>query len=297
MRILVIGSAILDLIVRPTSAILGDSSNEAAITWRAGGAGRNIAESLARLGASVTFVTDAADDAPGRFLVESVTALGIEVRIARRARTGVYLALLDAHGGLDRGFCQTETEAMTAGDIDGVLPELDGFDGAVIDANLNAKAIDALADRCRRAGVPYALETVAHERSRRVAGALPGCAFIKPDRGEAAALTGLPCATADDAAACARALLARGAHRVVVSLGEEGLVFATPGDERRLAALPATVRDVTGAGDALFATVFVGLLRGLPAPRYLDAGLRAAALTCAWDGAVNPALGPHVFDA
>ena len=81
MKLLVVGAAIVDLVVRPTSTILGDTSNEAAIAWNAGGTGRNVAENLARLGASVTFVTDAADDVPGRFLLENLQNLGIDVRL------------------------------------------------------------------------------------------------------------------------------------------------------------------------------------------------------------------------
>jgi pseudouridine-5'-phosphate glycosidase len=56
-RILVVGSAIVDRIVRPTSSIERDTSNEGLISWRAGGAARNVAETLARLGAAVTLGT------------------------------------------------------------------------------------------------------------------------------------------------------------------------------------------------------------------------------------------------
>jgi pseudouridine kinase len=293
MRVVVVGSAIVDVIARPASIVRGDTSNEAGITLSAGGAGRNVAESLARLGASVTLVTDLADDVPGRFLLENMRGLGLEVRLCGRERTGIYLAVLDPEGGLDRGFCQTGTEHVGVAEVDAVLPDLDAFDGAVIDANLGAGVIEALAARCRRAGLPYALETVAHERSLRVAGAIPGCAFIKPDRGEAEALTGRPCGNAAEALACAEDLVARGARRVVVSLGPDGLVFAGDGQPALLPALPTAVADVTGAGDAMLSAAFLGLLRGMPPARYLEAGRRAAALACAWRGAVSPALDPH----
>lgn len=306
MKVLVVGSAIVDLIARPTARTASDTSNDAEIGWSAGGAGRNVAENLVRLGASVTFVTDVADDPLGRFLIDSLSLVSgdaplgapslIDVRVCRRERTGVYLAILDAAGGLDRGYCQTGTEAISMAEIDAVLPDLASFDGAVIDANLNPTTIAALAERCRAADVPYALETVARERSRRVADAVRGCALIKPDRGEAEVLTGRSCVTVDEAAACAGALVGQGARHVVVSLGPDGLVFADA--ERRLAlpAAPTSVVDVTGAGDALFATVFLGLLRRMALEQYLAAGLRAAALTCAWPGAVTPHLTEAVFE-
>lgn len=296
MNVLVVGSAIVDLIARPLSTVRADASNEAEIAWAEGGAGRNIAENLARLGASVTFVTDAADDAPGRFLLEGLRHLGIDVRLSRRDRTGLYLAILHADGTLDRGYCHTGTEHIGVDEVLAVMPDVGAFDGAIIDANLQSDVVCALADRCRAAGVPYALETAAHERSLRVARAIPSCAFIKPDRAEATALTNLPCETADQALACADDLLAMGAARALVSLGADGLAFAGDGMRTILPALPTTVTDVTGAGDAMLAAVFMGILADTPPSRYLEAGRRAAALTCASRGAVSPKIGPHVFD-
>lgn len=295
MNLLVVGSAIVDVIARPTSIVHHDTSNEAEITWAAGGAGRNVAENLARLGASVTFVTDAADDAPGRFLMGELERLGIEVRRSRRDRTGLYLAVLQPDGTLDLGFCQTGTQHVSWADIEAVLSDLHTFDGAVFDANLSAGVIETLAERCRRARVPYALDPSAHERCARIAGAIPGCDLVKPDRSEATALTGLGCDTAAAAAGCAQALLARGARRAIVSLGADGLVFADADRHTVLPALPATVTDVTGAGDAMLAAAFLGLLQGLPNERALDAGRRAAALTCAVRGAVSPAMTPSLL--
>lgn len=297
MNVLVVGSAIVDVIAKPTSAVHRDTSNEAEITWTAGGAGRNVAENLARLGASVTFVTDAADDGPGRVLLGDLQRLGIAVRLSRRDRTGFYLALLDPDGTLDRGFCQTGTEHVTWAEVEAVLPDVGAFDGAVFDANLSACVVEMLAERCRRAQVPYALDPAAHERSARIAGAIPGCELVKPDRREARALTGLRCDTAADAITCAKMLVTRGARRAVVSLGADGLACADAGTDIALPALPATVVDVTGAGDAMLAAMFLGLLRGLPPDRCLEAGRRAAALTCAAQGAVSPAVCPDLFDA
>ena len=89
MRLVVVGSSILDVAVRPTSRVEGDTSNEGEVTLGAGGAGRNVAENLARLGCRVTLVTDLADDFAGRYLLENIRGLGIEARLSARARTGV----------------------------------------------------------------------------------------------------------------------------------------------------------------------------------------------------------------
>lgn len=295
MRLLVIGSAIVDFVARPTSVVAKGTSNEGQIQLGAGGAGRNVAENLKRLGCEVTLVTDLAEDFLGRFLLENLQNLGIETRLARRERTGIYLALLNGDGSLDRGFCQTGTEAVTAEEILAVLPDLSSFQGVVLDANLGEDCLSTLAARCQALKLPYALETVAHERCLRVQAALPGCTLIKPDRAEAQALSGLPCRTRSEAVACARILRQRGAEHVIVSLSEEGFHTEAPGFSAHTNPAPTRVVDVTGAGDALFATAFVGLLQGLPLPQVLEAARRAAALACASPHAVSPDLGPGVF--
>lgn len=297
MRVLVVGGAIVDFIAQPHSVVQAtDNSNEATIRWGAGGAGRNVAENLRRLGCEVTLVTAMADDLLGRFLLENLAGLGIEARVVPKGRTGLYLALLREDGVLDRGFCQTATEQLTAEEVLAVLPDLEGFDGVVLDANLSEGALAQLAGRCRELGVPFALETVAYGRAPRVLAALSGCALIKPDRVEAEILTGLPCHSQEQAASCARALREKGAQAVIVSRGAEGFYFESHGEGHHVSPVPIHVVDVTGAGDALFAAAFAGLLRRLPIPQVLEAARQAAALACTSPHAVSPELSPALFE-
>jgi pseudouridine kinase len=296
MRIAVAGSAILDVVARPTSRVERATSNEGDVTIGAGGTGRNVAENLARLGGRVTLVTDLADDFAGRFLLENIRGLGIEARLSARGRTGVYLALLTPHGDLDRSFCGTGTECVAADEVLAALPDLAEFNGVVIDANLAEPAVAALAERCRRLEVPFAVETVARGRARRALPAISGCALVKPDRAEATTLTGLPCGTRAEAAACARRLRAMGAGSVIVSLDADGCHVEHPAFSGHIDAVPAEVADVTGAGDAMLAAAFAALLKGLPPRLAAEAGRRAAALTVASLTAVSPSVTPVLLD-
>lgn len=295
MKILIVGGCIVDLIARPRTPVKADTSNEADILWAAGGAGRNVAENLRRLGCGVTLVTDLGEDPPGHYLLDNLQGLGIDVRLAERGRTGIYLALLHSNGGLDRGFCHTGTEQVPLEAWIAALPDLVGYDGAILDANLGENALEGLAARFREAGLPYALETVAHQRARRILPALPGCALVKPDRTEARMLTGLPCEGLEDGLACARHLRSLGALRALVTLGAEGFCFAGPEGERALPATATEVVDVTGAGDALLATAFSGLLLGLPLDDCLRAARRAATLACGAPSAVSEAITPTLL--
>jgi len=180
-KLLVVGGSLVDIVARATGPVVADASNEAEIRWGAGGAGRNVAENLARLGAQVTLATDLADDLPGRFLRENMAACGIDVRVAAHVRTGLYLAILDADGTLGKGYCQTGTELVRLDEYLAVLPDLASFDGVALDTNLSEEALAGLAQRCREVRVPFALQTVASERARRALSAIPGCVLVKPN--------------------------------------------------------------------------------------------------------------------
>src|SRR4029079_2266356 len=117
------------------------------IRWAAGGAARNVAENLRRLGLDVTLVTSLGVDPAGQFLLDTLAVSGLDVRLAPRGHTGIYLALLHPDGGLDRGYCQTGSEHVSLEDWLSVLPDLSEFHGAVLDANIGETALAGLALR------------------------------------------------------------------------------------------------------------------------------------------------------
>jgi ribokinase len=85
---------------------------------------------------------------------------------------------------------------------------------------------------------------------------------------------------ADDPTAAARAIRAAGARQVAVTLGADGALLCDADGITRAGALPVTVRDTTGAGDAFAAVLAVALLvQRLPGSAALAAASHAAALT------------------
>ena len=89
---------------------------------------------------------------------------------------------------------------------------------------------------------------------------------VKPNVHELEALVGESLPTPEAAARAARGLLARGVELAVVSMGEEGALFARQG--AAVLAIPprVEVRSTVGAGDAMVAGIVAGRLRGLPLP-------------------------------
>jgi len=112
-------------------------------------------------------------------------------------------------------------------------------------------------------------------------GALPF--LVKPNQEEAAEITGQRVESDDDALRAAGELLARGIEAVVISLGRQGALLATP--EIVLRAYPPPVKEVNpvGSGDSLVAGLAVGMLRGFSWEEALRLGTAAgAANAAAW---------------
>jgi ribokinase len=94
------------------------------------------------------------------------------------------------------------------------------------------------------------------------------CDYIVPNETEAAALTGLPVDTIDDARRVGDALLARGVGTALITLGGRGALFHNRDRSIHLPALSAgTVIDTTGAGDAFVGGFAAALARGDADPR------------------------------
>jgi len=297
MKIAVFGGCNFDITARPRGAVRARTSIASDISFSAGGVGANIAANLARLGCRTTLVTPLGKDRWGDHLRADLRRRGIAARIIPSEKTGLYVAALEPDGALAAGYCEMAAEKVSPKDIDGLRLDLASFDAAVIDANFSARTITHLARACGRAGLRYALEPVSDGKSLRLAGALGGCEFIKPNMSEAGLLAGQSCRTPAQAKKCARLLAARGAKNVAVSLGTGGIYILSPGFEKHFAALKVRAANVTGAGDALFAAFYLGLLKGYSPQRCARAGLAAAALTCRSELSVSEAVSADIYSA
>ncbi|WP_037932467.1 PfkB family carbohydrate kinase, partial [Streptomyces sp. SPB78] len=134
-------------------------------------------------------------------------------------------------------------------------------------------AYATLVREARAAGVPVVLDT-SGEALRRGVAARPD--ILKPNEDELAQLTG-----SREPARAARDARRRGAGAVVASLGERGLLAATPLTTWR-AALPRPLPgNPTGAGDAVVAALLAGLADAEPWPARLAHATALAAAAVA----------------
>lgn len=111
-----------------------------------------------------------------------------------------------------------------------------------------------------------------------------GAFLVKPNREEAATLTGEPLESMDEVRAAIRDIHTMGAQHVALSLGKDGALFS---DRSTLwTAMPPTIqeRNPTGAGDAMVAGLVYALSESRPLPEALRWGVACGAAAASLSG-------------
>ena len=302
--VVVVGGANVDLKAQSSEKAIPATSNPGHASLSAGGVGRNIAENLARLGTPTHLVAAIGVDQLGEWLVAETAAAGVWVDHVHRttAPTGTYTAVLDVDGELIVAVSAMDVTRELASRL---LAESVGLRRSaglvVLDGNLSTDVLAAVLDDAVSAGVPVLLDPVSDPKALLLSPVLQPSRpvyVITPNRTELAALTGLRVDTEAEIGAAVQNLFARGVQNVWVRLGEQGSIYcADDGTCTPLAPHPVTVRDVTGAGDAMAGAFVHALTAGrspVEAARFAHA---AAALTIASEHTVRPDLGVELVEA
>ena len=282
-EVVVVGAACLDIKGRVGGDIVAGTSNAGSVRISVGGCARNVAENLARLGMATALLSVVCEDDFGRTIVRQTERAGVDtsrVLMACEQGSAAYMALLSAQGGLLIGIDDTAAvAALTPAYVAEHAALLAGARMVVIDANLPLETAEALLAICRAAGVPVAFEPVAYAPALRYRELIGSFYLATPNAVEAQALTGLPVAGAQQAAVAAKRLIAEGLAIAIITLGAEGLVYATANASGYVPALQVEVADPTGAGDALAGAVVYALLNDIPVDEAVRLGVSAATLT------------------
>jgi len=288
--ILCIGGAAVDWKYRAMDAIRPGTSNPVHSERSFGGVARNVAENVARLGVSVSLASILGKDENGRALLEDLERLGIGTHfmaVSDEHATAEYVAILQPDGELALGLANmTIFDEMPPALLRKLNPHLQAG-WLFADCNLPSGTLHALVDIAHRQSLTLAIDAVSTPKVMRLPRDLTGVGLLFLNLDEARAFLGEPEASPEKAAARLRAC---GAERVILTLGEAGLVVADQSGACRVCAVRATITDATGAGDALIAATLTALLKGYPLTDAARLGTVAAALTVESTASVRPDL-------
>lgn len=266
-EIICVGEALVDFI----STQRGTSLEEApGFLKMPGGAPANLAVGLARLGERPRFIGKVGDDPFGRFLRQVLENNRVNTEgllVETRARTGLAFVSLSPSGERDFVFYRHPAADMLLAPEEISLSWLEKagaicFGSLSLSTEPSRSAIYRLLEAGRARGLVLAVDVnlrlgvwPSPEVARReIWEALAPVDLVKLNAPELAFLTG-----EGDVGQGARRLLASGASLVVVTLGEAGAFYVTPGGEGRVPGYRVEVVDTTGAGDAFMAGLMAGL--------------------------------------
>lgn len=289
--VVVVGGANLDIAGTPAAPLVARDSNPGTVRLSPGGVGRNIAHNLALLGVDVRLVTAFGDDAQAASLMAGCRAAGIDISaslVVPGGATSTYLYVTDEAGEMEVAINDMGIlEEMTDERLSERLDLMQGAAVVLVDTNLPAATIAWLT---RVVQAPVFCDPISTIKAGKLKDSLGRIHTLKPNRLEAAALTGIDAADEWGLSRCAEALLATGLGRVFLSLGADGLLCAERGRSIRLPLLPCQVVNTTGAGDAMMAALVWAFLRGLDLEASGMAGLAASALAVETPATVNVRL-------
>lgn len=270
-----------------------------------GGAESNVAIGLARLGVPSAWISRVGDDAFGALVTREIRAEGVRVLAGRDPEAPTGLMLKEMRGGKPwrvryyrRG---SAASRLSPSDIDAAaVAAADVLHVSGITAALGPgprETLDHVIGVAREAGtlvsfdVNYRATLWPPEEAGPVLARLAAAAdlvFAGPE--EAALLLGLPVGEVsfELGEELARELAGRGPRTAVVKLGALGAVAVDGDAAHRAEAVPVTVVDPVGAGDAFVAGYLSGLVAGEPVPGCLRLGNAAGAAVCRvpgdWEG-------------
>ncbi len=278
-RILCIGGAHIDRIMRGKEPLHLGSSNPVTGKTAFGGVARNIAEVLAHLKVETGLVSLLGDDPEGTALLEHAVSLGIDISLVQREPndlTGSYTAALEPNGELLIGLAHTGIyQKMTPEFFEPLLPRMSEWSHWLVCTNLNHDTLAYLAVQ-KPASVEMSCSMVSVPYAPRVRGIIPSVTNWFGNQEELAAVFGEHLVAPDSYSLFAQRLRTVGVKRVFVSLGKEGLYVDADEHLGLFEAPQSKIFQVNGAGDGLAAGILAGLTQGMSFHQAIDQGLYAA---------------------
>lgn len=251
-----------------------------------GGKGANQAVAAARLGAQVAMVGCVGNDAYGEALRAALLDEQIDCRAVSTVEdsSGVALIVVDDNSQNAIVIVAGANGAMTAEVIDRFDSVLQAADVIICQLEVPDATVGHAIKRSRELGKTVILNPAPASRPLPADwyGAID---YLIPNESEAAALTGLPVDSLQTAEVAAAALVAKGAGKVIITLGAQGLLFANGVSVEHFLAPTVTAVDTTAAGDTFVGGFAAALACGESEAQAIRFGQVAAALSVTRAGA------------
>lgn len=282
-QVVVIGAASIDTKGRSLMPLQPGTSTPGQIRVSVGGAARNIAENLARLGVKTTLLSAVGDDQSGRRILQRTREGGVNtenVIIQPQSRSAAYITVSAEEGNPLVSVDDMEVvKAITPRYIYARRRLIAQADMIVFDANLSTHSIDSIMSLAAKHNVPVCADPTSAALAAKLKPYLPQLHVVTPNAPETETLCGHKAEERSQAEQAAKILVRQGVDIAIVTLAELGVCYATSEGSGYIGAVKTDVVDFTGGGAALMAATIFGLLNDFPVDEAIRLGVAAASLT------------------
>ncbi|MBQ6395941.1 MAG: hypothetical protein IJH87_06330 [Atopobiaceae bacterium] len=297
MGIVVIGSTFIDMKGYPLGAFIPNGRNAGRVVEVHGGVGRNIAEDIANAGVATTFVSVVDGTGLSLGIVNRLAEHGVDTGHIRQAEggLGMWLAVFDETGDVYASISRRS-------DLSGILQTLEESgdaifsqaDGICIEFDIHRPVLEKTLELAERYGKQVFAVITDMTFARERIDLLDRITCLVCNQQEAGMLfeRDLDDASPDELLpVLIEELPGLGLRSMVVTMGGQGSVYVdASGANGWCPAQDADVVDTTGAGDAFFAGVSIGLTHGEGLAEACSIGTQLATLVIGTDENVCPVL-------
>lgn len=299
-RVLVIGSLVMDLILR-TDRFPERGETVTGIDFQAapGGKGANQAVQCARLGADVTMVGRVGADSFGQALLASLNGSGVETKHVlitddcASAVGNVQIEVTEQRTSNRIIVAPGANMRLTEGDIEFLRDEIEKYDILILQLEIPMEVNVVAAQIAREKGVLVMLNTAPYVPTPKEL--LENVTFISPNEHEAALMTGIQITDEQTAREAVQVLREQGVDQVIITLGDKGAAY---GNGERFFISPCVknvaVQDPTAAGDSFVGAFCTAVCAGVDVEQAMKFANHTAALTVSRMGA-QPSL-PNIHE-
>ena len=285
-KIIVIGSSNTDMVVcserlpRPGESVVGRD-----FMMVGGGKGANQAVAVARMGHRVIFAAALGRDIFGDAAEQSYRQFGIDTSyiVRKDAPSGVALIMVDGAGQNSISVDLGANNLLLAEDVMGALEQIEYGDIVLLQLEVPMATVDAVVDIASAKGARVVLNpapaAIVSEHT------LSKLYLITPNQTEAQTLTGVEVIDEQSAALAAKALIAKGVSRVVITMGSIGAYLYENGVGEIIPARKVAAVDTTAAGDVYNGALCAALAEGQTLRESLVFATKASAISVTRAGA------------
>ncbi len=283
----VFGSLNMDLVVRvPRMPRAGETLSAHGFLTNPGGKGANQAVACARQGGKVLMVGRVGDDGFGAQLRTAIVAQGVNaagVATTPGVSTGVAMIMVDDAAQNCIAVVPGANASVAIEDAEALRFRLADAGLLLLQLEVPMASVLRAAGIAKEAGCPVLLNPAPAQALPE--GLWPLLDILVLNETEAQLLSGLSVVDVRNAVDAAALLLRRGPRDVIVTLGEQGVVWASLAGVRHFEARKVQAVDTTAAGDTFIGALGALLVEGRSMEEALAHAIRAAAICVTRAGA------------